>query len=229
MLSVPDYPYTSDIKLIIDSITPNDITDYYLDPVDPLNTVVTPTRDDDNNIILNAIDYSTASTGMYVLKSNDGRVSNEKITVNKVDTIRLAGDDTIDLFNDFAPSATDIRYVVNNTSITSIGPNAVPSHVQSALTWLELIGTSIEVIPEYCFQDCAALTTVMLPSSITVLRSGAFSGCIELQSVFYDGSLDDWNYFGPGGWAGLETCSAQIGTSDYNPIVFNGTNWEPAQ
>ncbi|MBO4731814.1 MAG: hypothetical protein J5597_03290, partial [Spirochaetaceae bacterium] len=89
MTAFPDYPYTCDIKLVIDSINPNDITDYYLDSVDPLNTVVTPTRDDDNNIVLYASNDSTSSVGEYVLKSNDGRVSEQTITIYKVDTIAV--------------------------------------------------------------------------------------------------------------------------------------------
>ncbi len=221
MTAFPDYPYTCDIKLVIDSINPNDITDYYLDPVDPLNTVVTPTRDDDNNIVLYASNDSTSSVGEYVLKSNDGRVSAEHITIEKVDTILLLGSE-ISSFIDFEQTATDIKYVVNNSTITSISPYAVPSHVQSALTYLELIGTNIESIPVSSFENFTALTTVHLPGSVTSIGSSAFSGCSSLQTVSFSGTIEQW--LNLGSWGGLEVLGIHVQIAGGPELEYNTQN-----
>ena len=223
MTAFPDYPYTCDIKLVIDSINPNDITDYYLDPVDPLNTVVTPTRDDDNNIVLYASNDSTSSVGEYVLKSNDGRVSAQTITLFKADTILMNGNNAISQFSDFAPSSSDYRYVVNNSIITILEPNAFGSdHFQTSLTYLELIGTNIESIPVSSFENFTALTTVHLPGSVTSIGSSAFSGCSSLQTVSFSGTIEQW--LNLGSWGGLEVLGIHVQIAGGPELEYNTQN-----
>ncbi|MCH5161027.1 MAG: leucine-rich repeat domain-containing protein [Clostridiales bacterium] len=42
------------------------------------------------------------------------------------------------------------------------------------------------------FNNCANLTTLEIPSSITKSESGAFERCYELENVYFTGDIEDW-------------------------------------
>ena len=42
------------------------------------------------------------------------------------------------------------------------------------------------------FLDCASLTSIAIPRSLTSIGGSAFSGC-GLTDVYYDGSRSEWN------------------------------------
>ncbi len=173
MGNFPGYQYTNDIKLYINSDSEVPFSDIDLEQVDPATPFSYEKKDD--HFLINALNRAEGTQGEFRFRTGDNRVSNQTFTIFKTDTLTVAVN-TIQSFNDFAPSATDIKYVINDTDITSISQYAVHNHYKTALTWLELIGTSITEIPSGCFKDCGALTTVMLPSSLTKVYKSAFKG-----------------------------------------------------
>lgn len=49
----------------------------------------------------------------------------------------------------------------------------------------------LSVIPNFTFNGCASLVSLILPQSITVIGQGAFEGCTAL-TTYYDGTAEQW-------------------------------------
>ena len=180
MGSFEGYPYTCDIKCVIDS-SEVPFTDCYLDVVGGYSPVNSQRIEgEDNSILFYTSANTPISEGTYVVKSADGRTSAQTITIYKVDTIAINGNTMS--FTEFDPNATDLRYVINNTTITSINPDSVTPLVRNVLRYLEIMGSGITEIPASCFEDCTALNTVMFPSSLTKVYKSAFKG---VSASFY--------------------------------------------
>lgn len=82
-------------------------------------------------------------------------------------------------------------------SVASIGGNAFQGC--SGLTRAGNIGSGCnyefgwtETIPYNAFSGCSGLTSVMIPQSITTIRSYAFCDCNRLSDIFYSGSQEQW-------------------------------------
>lgn len=222
MADTPDYAYTKDIMLVIDSCDTG-LGDFYLESIgDSVFDEYCPTSD--TTFLISALnDTSSATQGAYILRKNDGSYSNQTIEIKRECTLLFVGN-TISSFIMPELDATEVRYVINNPSIDEISPYAVYSGLQTTMTYLELLGTEIMEIPDNCFKDCTALNAVLLPNYVLTIKPGAFDNCSGLVYVSYDGTLDDWNYFGT--WGGLETNSTvAISTSDHTSIIYNGSNW----
>ena len=53
---------------------------------------------------------------------------------------------------------------------------------------------SLKTIEKSAFGYCRNLSEVELPASLTTIQSYVFNGCSALKTVFYDGSLAQWNH-----------------------------------
>ena len=53
---------------------------------------------------------------------------------------------------------------------------------------------SLKTIEKSAFGYCRNLSEVKLPASLTTIQSYVFNGCSALKTVFYDGSLAQWNH-----------------------------------
>ena len=60
---------------------------------------------------------------------------------------------------------------------------------------------SVETLGTYAFAACTSMTTLklssslqslILPSTLTVVRQNAFAGCDGLEQIYYRGSVDGW-------------------------------------
>ena len=52
---------------------------------------------------------------------------------------------------------------------------------------------SLKTIEKSAFGHCRNLSEVKLPASLTAIEVYVFNGCSSLKTVFYDGSLEQWN------------------------------------
>ena len=56
--------------------------------------------------------------------------------------------------------------------------------LQLAMAW--------KVIGEYAFAECAALTSITIPKSVTSIERRAFRHCTGLTDIYYLGNEADW-------------------------------------
>ena len=52
--------------------------------------------------------------------------------------------------------------------------------------------TDFTIISYYCFANCASLTKVYLPSTITDIKDNAFVGCTALTDIYFEGTESQW-------------------------------------
>lgn len=55
-----------------------------------------------------------------------------------------------------------------------------------------IIGEEVTNIGNYAFYKCTSLTSVTIGNDVTSIGSNAFSGCDSLKTVYYNGTLRDW-------------------------------------
>lgn len=51
---------------------------------------------------------------------------------------------------------------------------------------------NVVAVGEALFQDYISLTNITIPNSVRRIDTNAFSGCINLRSVYYTGSIEEW-------------------------------------
>lgn len=56
----------------------------------------------------------------------------------------------------------------------------------------EYNGKPVTAIARNAFRDCAQLTTVVIPDNIVSIGAGAFSGCSNLQTIEFWGTIAQW-------------------------------------
>lgn len=75
-------------------------------------------------------------------------------------------------------------------SVTLISVRAFSDCVSlSSLT----LGNGVEMIEMSAFANCTSLSSLRFPKSLRLLENGAFDGCTSLATVYYDGTVDEWN------------------------------------
>ena len=62
-------------------------------------------------------------------------------------------------------------------------PNLAPVYLPSSVT---TIGGS-------AFQNCYAFTTFNIPKSVTTIGAYAFGWCLSLETITYEGTVEEWN------------------------------------
>ena len=94
---------------------------------------------------------------------------------------------------DAAPPKTDGRISIwNSESLTSDGKNAIPTNTVGCVHVPGHIGAiraPVAVIGRNAFLDCADITRVTLPSTITDIGENAFTGCSSLTSIVIPSSV----------------------------------------
>lgn len=74
--------------------------------------------------------------------------------------------------------------------VTSIGSYAfISCNSFTSVT----IPDGVTSLNEYVFEDCSNLASVTIPSSITSIGFYAFNGCNNLNTVYYNGTEDNWD------------------------------------
>ncbi len=103
--------------------------------------------------------------------------------------------------------AGDISWTIDeNKTLTISGIGNMPE-LSSTEAWKyykhhivkAVILTGVKNIETSAFQDCAVLTSITIPNSVTNINYNAFSGCSGLSDVIYCGTEQDWNSIAKGG------------------------------
>ena len=76
--------------------------------------------------------------------------------------------------------------------VTEIGPNCFEDC--SGLTSIS-IPSSVTLLGEGCFWDCSGLTSITIPSSVTYMGINCFSGCSGLTSIDLPSSVTALDYY----------------------------------
>ncbi len=82
-------------------------------------------------------------------------------------------------------------YTVNNGEATI---KDCVSSVSGEITIPSTLGGyPVTTIGMSAFEGCTGVTSVIIPNSVTSIGYSAFSDCMELNTVFYCGTEDEWN------------------------------------
>lgn len=71
-------------------------------------------------------------------------------------------------------------------------------------------------IGEWTFWICSALTSVMIPNSVTSIGGWAFSNCDELAEIHYDGTIEEWKNIKKGSFWNSYTGNFTVYCTDGN-------------
>lgn len=55
------------------------------------------------------------------------------------------------------------------------------------------LGDKVEIIGMCAFQNCFELEEITLPASVTSIARNAFSGCMKLGTIVFEGTMEQWN------------------------------------
>ena len=89
-----------------------------------------------------------------------------------------------------------------------------------------LVGCSTSIIPTtsnvtkikaFAFYGCEAMTSITIPKNIKKIETSAFSDCVNLTDVYYDGTKAEWDAIAPGTWNsfGSESCVLHCTDGDF--------------
>ena len=103
-----------------------------------------------------------------------------------------------------------------NSKLTTVGPYSFNSC--SSLTTVVLPDT-VTTIQTYAFYDCKNLNTVILPKNLRSIAKFAFYLCDSLSSIYYCGSVNDWERI---------SISDDVGRFFDNATIYYYSETEPA-
>ncbi len=52
---------------------------------------------------------------------------------------------------------------------------------------------SIESIPKGAFEGCTGLKRITVPRKVKVIKEGTFAGCEQLEDIYFEGTMEEWN------------------------------------
>lgn len=142
-------------------------------------------------------DYSNLSATVVAKKNffrmiGDVEIPSHVNHLGKVYTVASIGDNA---FKD----AYSLTHVKIPSSISYIGCNAFANC--SSLSTM-VIPNSVTGISSCAFEKCIGLTSVTIGRNIRYISSFAFSGCVSLDSIYYVGTIEQWERIIKGGfWA----------------------------
>lgn len=70
--------------------------------------------------------------------------------------------------------------------------NRAPWYAYRSLITSVVVGSGIIGIGGYAFKECASMTTISLPASLTTMGFSVFDGCAGLASYTYAGTIAQW-------------------------------------
>ena len=62
-----------------------------------------------------------------------------------------------------------------------------------------VIPDGVAIIGEYVFGHNSGLTSITIPASVTCVGDYAFTNCLNLKDVYYQGTAEEWNNLEIGG------------------------------
>ena len=84
------------------------------------------------------------------------------------------------------PAAGDSLYIA--TDIKNIAPGGLSS-IRSCFIH---IPETVDTIGSYAFANDTALKSIVIPSSLKHIGNNAFIGCLNLNKVYYEGTVEEW-------------------------------------
>lgn len=94
-------------------------------------------------------------------------------------------------------------------NVSEITANIIPTGAKSVV--LPEGATSIEA---YCFSSCSSLESVRIPVSLTSVGDGAFQYCSALNTVYYNGTVSQWNLLNDDTKANIKTNGITVHCTD---------------
>lgn len=123
----------------------------------------------------------------------------------------------------------EVTGTITIKNIKNIGKN---SFAGLSISQLE-INEGVETIGANAFQNCLDLTSVTLPSSLTLIGDKAFDECWNIKNVYYNGTVEEWagitfeSRESNPKWQGSSYSSThgeRVKQTTFN--IKNGENWE---
>ncbi len=125
--------------------------------------------------------YKSGITGLklsqYVLKIGDEAFSETAITTADLSELNITS-----ISDSFFAKCTNLAEVEINSLIRTIGANAFNGTAITNINFLS-DATELEQIMDSAFESCEALTSAVIPSTVSFVGEAAFKGCKELASV----------------------------------------------
>ena len=124
-------------------------------------------------------------------------VSNKKVKLQKKNTISSAESISGELIIPNSVTSIGEEAFSNCYELTNITiPNSVTSiekfaFSDSGLTSIT-IPNSVSSIGDGTFHNCLELTSITIPNSVSYIGEGAFFGCSNLKTVYYNGTEEQW-------------------------------------
>ncbi len=125
------------------------------------------------------------STGLtsVVLPATTESIGYQAFYNSKLTSVSL--NDGLRKISEIAFANTPLTKVVIPSTVTVIGPRTFQNC--TALSSVDL-GTSVREVPYYVFNNCTSLTEITIPESVTYISDGAFIGCTNLVNINVDDS-----------------------------------------
>ncbi len=87
----------------------------------------------------------------------------------------------------------NLHYVTDHGVLYNIDKTKLVGCPAKSKSGAYVILPSVQEIEAGAFSDCSALTEIYIPTGISSIGNQAFSGCVQLQDVYYAGTKEQWN------------------------------------
>ena len=145
-------------------------------------------------------------------------VNNGVVNVCLSDKSQLNGD--LILPDDNSITELGLQAFVNCKNLTSIKiPDSVTSIGNTAfnsctnLTNVN-IPSGVTIIGSYLFENCSYLDNITIPNSVTEIKEKAFMWCKRLNSLYYNGTIAQWNIITKGSYWNFEVPATHVHCTD---------------
>ncbi len=91
--------------------------------------------------------------------------------------------------NDAFYNCTSLTSVTVSDAVIYIGNSAFFGCSLTSIT----LPANLTNIREHTFSDCNAMTSIEIPAGVTSIGDSAFRDCRELETILFNGTLEEWN------------------------------------